>query len=325
MDVSTAVDTLFSGVVPERIGELKAIWGDQENRVRLLETHRFLLQQLHGTVQVSEVALKQIWLTGYAAWRAVQAYNVPLALSGLYSAPLDLKAWHDVPVQVEKDAAFDLLFDKIVELGHVGNVDDFDWPSGVPYPEEGLKVDDREQKATFDLVCMAGAYVFAHEVQHSIFEKSENPPENIMDEERACDHWALSLMLDKAADYANNQGWTPSDVRAKRILGVIIAKLTILTLTPRSSWDAPGDHPPVRERLRLVLDAATDPVPDWFWISVTSMLLAFARKLGVSISPRPLPSSFRSLSYDICELMSSPHPEIARTCNVSHSTSSRLA
>lgn len=308
MDVSDAVDKLFSGAVPERIDELKAIWGEQENRVRLLDAPRFLLQQLYGTVQVSEVALRQIWLTGYAAWRAVQAYNVRLALSALYSAPLDLAEWHAVPEQAENDAAFDLLFDKIVELGRVGNVDEFDWPSGVPYPEVGLKIDDLQQKATFDLVCMAGAYVFAHEVRHSIFEQSGNPPENIMDEERACDHWALSLMLDKAADYANENGWAPSDVRAKRILGVIFAKLTILTLTPRSSWDAPSNHPPVHERLRLVLDAATDPVPDSFWISVTSMLLAFARKLGVSISSRPLPSSFRSLSYDICELMRSPHP-----------------
>jgi len=306
MDVSIAVDSLFSGVVPERIKELKVMWGEQEERVRLLATPRFLLQQLYGTVQVSEVALREIWLTGYAAWRAIQAYNGRLALSAVYSAPLDLAAWHAAPAQAEKDAGFDQLFDKIVELGKVGSMDGFDWPSGVPYPEAGLKIDDPEQKGTFDLVCMAGGYVFAHEVRHSIFEQSENRPENIIDEERACDRWALSLMLDKVEDHANENSWAPSDVRAKRILGVIIANLTILTLTPRTSWDALSDHPPVRERLRLVLDAATDPVPDWFWISVTSMLLAFARKLGVSIRPQPLPSTFRSLSYDICELMRSP-------------------
>ncbi len=62
MDVSIAVDTLFAGVVPERVEELKALWGRQEERVRLLEANRFLLQQLYGTVQVSELALRQIWL-----------------------------------------------------------------------------------------------------------------------------------------------------------------------------------------------------------------------------------------------------------------------
>jgi Peptidase U49 len=310
MDVSDAVDLLFSGAVPERIGELKTLWGEQENRVRLLDAPRFLLQQLHGTVtvQVSEVALRQIWLTGYAAWRALQAYKVPLTLSAVFSAPLDLEAWHALPEQAQKNTSFDLLLDKIVELGRLGSLDEFDWPSGVPYPDVWLKIDDPEQKATFDLVCMAGAYVFAHEIRHSILGQLENPPENIMDEERDCDRWALSLMLDKAAGYANENGWSPSDVRAKRILGVIIAKLTILTLTLRNSWDAPTDHPPVHERLRLVLDAATDPVPDWFWISVTSMLLAFARKLGVSIGPQPFPSNFRTWSYNLCELIGSPHP-----------------
>jgi hypothetical protein len=306
MDVSSAVDTLFSGVVPERIEELKTFWGQQEERVRLLDVPRFLLQQLYGTVQVSEVALRQIWLTGYAAWRAVDAYNVPLALAFVYSAPLDLAAWRAIPAQAAKDHAFDLLFDEIVELGRVGNLGEFEWPPDVPYPKEGLKIDDLEMKATFDLVCMAGAYVFAHEVRHSIFEHAGNPPACIMDEERECDRWALSLMLDDAARFASENGWLPSDVRAKRILGVIIAKLTILTLTPRGSWDASNDHPPVRERLRQVLDAAIDPVPDWFWTTVTSMLLAFARRLGVSVGPRSLPASFRSLSYDICDLLKSP-------------------
>ena len=91
-------------------------------------------------------------------------------------------------------------------------MEEFDWPSGVPYPEVGLKIDDPEQKGTFDLVCMAGGYVFAHEVRHSIFEQSGNSPENIMDEERACDRWALSLMLDKVANYADENGWAPSDL-----------------------------------------------------------------------------------------------------------------
>ncbi len=305
MDVSHAVDTLFFGVVPERIEELKKLWGQQAERFRLLDVQRFLLQQVYGTVQVSEVALRQVWLAGYAAWRAIQAYNVPLALAAVYSAPLDIAAWHAVPSQAEKDDKFDAIFDKLVELGSIGSLDGFDWPQNVPYPQSGVAITDPEMKGTFDLVCMAGAYVFAHEVRHSLFEREGNGPSDMIDEERACDRWALSLMLDQASSFAIDKGWAPSDVRAKRILGIIIANLTIVALTPRLSWDASTDHPPVRERLRVVLDAATDPVPDWFWITVTSMLLAFARRLGVSIPARPLPSSFQLLSYYVCDLLRS--------------------
>jgi len=67
MDVSTAVDFLFGGVVPERTAELQALWGNNCERVRLVGSHRFILQQAFGTLQVSELALRQIWLAGYAA------------------------------------------------------------------------------------------------------------------------------------------------------------------------------------------------------------------------------------------------------------------
>ena len=301
MDVSYAVDSLFGGAVPERIEELKRLWGEQEERVRLLDTPRFLLQQLYGTVQVSEIALRQIWLTGYAAWRAIDAYNVPLVLAAYHGAPFDPIAWRSSPSQAAKDQAFDNLFDKICELGEAQSLDNFDWPSGVPYPTEGLKISDPEMKGTFDLVCMAGAYVFAHEVRHGIFERVGDPPAQMLDEEVECDRWALSLMLDKAANYASDQGWDASTVRTKRILGVLIAQLTILAVTPRDLWDTSTDHPSVRERLRVVLDAVTDPVPDWFWTTVASMLTAFARRLGVLGGPSPFPASFRGLSYDLID------------------------
>jgi hypothetical protein len=305
MDVTSAVDTLFSGVVPERIQELKQNWGQGAERVRLLDQNRFLLQQIYGTVQVSEVALRQIWLTGFAAQRAIDAYNVPLVLAAVLGQVLDPAEWRGSEMHAEKERAFYHVFDKITELGVVGNLDDFAWPDGVPYPESGLKITDPELKGTFDLVCMAAAYIFAHEVRHSIFEAKDNSPPDRMDEERQCDSWALALMLDQAGNYAIEKQWDPSLVRAKRILAIIIAKLTILTLTPRDTWDASSDHPPVRERLRAVLDAAVDPLPDWFWTTVTSMLLAFALRLGISIDRRPLPPNFRSLSYDICGLIRS--------------------
>jgi hypothetical protein len=302
MDVSDAVDMLFAGVVPERIDELKQLWGEQEERVRLVDVPRFLLQQVYGTVQVSELALRQIWLTGYAAWRAIDAYNVPLALAAVLEQPLDIEDWHRAPSQAEKDDAFDHLFDKVLELGKADSLQSFEWPEGVPFPTEGLRITDPELKGTFDLVCIGGAYVFAHEVRHSIFEQVGDQPAYVEDEERECDRWALSLILDDASQYAISNNWPASTVRAKRLLGVLIAKLAILVLTPRQNWDDSG-HPPVRERLRMVLDAAVDPVPDWFWTTVSSMFLSFARKLGIQLPGRAFPSTFRTLSYELCDLM----------------------
>lgn len=306
MDVSDAVDTLFSGAVPEREGDLRAEWGRAEDRVRLLDRDGFLLQQTYGTIQVNEIALRQIWLTGYAAWRALQAYNVPLLVLAYYDCEFDPVTWNTIPAQAELDAAFDPVFDKVRELSQVQSLGDFEMPPGVPTPAEGLKLTDPQEKAAFDLVCMAGAYVFAHEIRHAIFMAAGDAPDDIIEEERACDAWALGLMLDQAADFEQREhpdlpGW----VRAKRILGVVIAQLTILVVTPRNLWDASEDHPPVRERLRAVLDAATEPVPDWFWVSVASMLTAFARRLGTLGEPREFPPSPRDLAYDLCDRLRS--------------------
>ncbi|MGO7366703.1 hypothetical protein [Rhizobium leguminosarum] len=303
MDVSDAVDQLFSGVLPERIDELLELWGQQEDRVRLLDTPRFLLQQKWGTIQVSELALRQLWLAGYAAWRAIDAYNLPLTLFPLKE--FDPEAWSLSPTHAAKEAAFDRLFDKIIEIGEHGRVEGFAWPAEAPFPQDGLKLSNPEMKGTFDLVCMAGAYVFAHEIRHSLFERGDVTPADEMDEERACDAWALSLMLDQAEQYAVANGWPPEIVRSKRILGIIIAQLTVTTLTPRELWDHSTDHPPVSERLRSVLAAATEPTPYWFWITVTSMLLAFARRTGVKIDQASVSQSFRDFAFHICDQLKS--------------------
>jgi len=298
MDVSEAVDQLFSGVVPERIDELRLVWGNEEDRVRLIDTPRFLLQQMWGTIQVSELALRQLWLAGYAAWRAVDAYNIPLALFPLKD--FDADAWRLSPSHAEKEAVFDRLFNKIIELGEHGGVEGFEWPAEAPIPEEGLKISDPEMKATFDLVCMAGAYVFAHEIAHGLYKRVGDSSDDKIEEERACDGWALSLMLDQADAYAVANGWLSKDVRCKRILGIVIAQLTIVVLTPREVWDQSDDHPSVSERLRSVLSAASEPTPDWFWITVTSMLLAFTRMTGVNIDRKPSSESLRDFAFEIC-------------------------
>lgn len=301
MDVSHAVDALFGGVVPERMTELKALWGQHQERVRLLDADRFLVQQLYGTVQISELALRQIWLTGYAAWRAVDTFNPPLTLASIAMAPIDLEAWRMQPGFARRETAFAELFTAVTAIERAESIDAFPWPAGVPHPEHGLTITDQGLKATFDLICMAGAYIFAHEVRHDLFETAQDAPDGLLEEERECDRWALALMLDEAVTYATDQGWPPELVRAKRILGVVIAQLVILALTPRTSWDSSDGHPPVRERIRAILDVATDPVPVWFWTTVAAMLLGFATQSGVAIERIAVPSDIRQLAYTLCD------------------------
>ena len=184
--------------------------------MRLLPSSGFLLEQGFGTIQVSAVALRQIWLVGYAAEQAYKAYLAPLALAEIKGLPFDPVPWRKDTVQAAEDDRFDVLLDKVTELGGALDVEDFDWPAGIPKPASGLKIEDESQKATFELVCMAGAYLFAHEVRHALFEGHDDAPHGL-EEERQCDQWALNLMLGQVTDHARENGWDPAIVRAKRI------------------------------------------------------------------------------------------------------------
>lgn len=300
MDVSEAVDALFAGVVPERVEEMKATWG-KADRVRLLDVSRFLLQANFGSIQVSEKALRLIWLTGYAAWAAVDEYNVRIVCERLNEAAFDPAAWNSYPQQRQLDNEFDRLLGKVRELDSVETLEDFAWPEGVPQPVDGLRITNVEKKATYDLICMAGAFVFGHELRHALLDHDERRPDRPIDEERECDSWALALMLSGVPDYAVATNQIAEAVRAKRILGVVFAQLAIVVLTPRQHWDETDSHPAVRERLRAVLDAAVDPVPEWFWTTVSSMLAAFARRLNVLPPPMPFPPTDRELAYALCD------------------------
>ena len=222
---------------------------------------------------------RQIWLTGYAAEQALNAYLAALTLAAAGDEEFDAGGWRLDPGQARDDTAFDALFDKVVELGKALGVDDIAWPQGIPKPAPGLRITDRQRKATFDLVCIAGAWMFAHEVRHQIYECQENAPDIRLAEEVECDRWALRLLLDDAGTCAEENHWNPELVRAKRLWGILIAMLTILSVTPRPNWGE-GTHPAIADRLTMVLDAACDPLPNWFWAVVASILASFARRLN---------------------------------------------
>ena len=305
MDVSHAVDTLFSAVVPERAEELRSSW-EGADRVRLLDVSRFLLQASYGSIQVSEKSLRLIWLTSFAAWSAVEAYNTRIVLERFNERAFDPDAWNSQSQQKILDERFDHLLRKVTELDAAATIEDFEWPVDVPVPTDNLGISDVTQKATFDLICMAGAFVFAHELRHALFDRSETRPARLFDEECECDRWALALMLDDVTAYSTSTAQDAALVRAKRVLGIIFAQLTILTLTPRECWDEANDHPAVRSRIRAALDAATDPVPEWFWTTVASIIAAFVRSLGTLPPPAPFPTTDRELAYMLCEAVRSP-------------------
>lgn len=275
LDVSEAIDNLFGGVIPERVEEVKALWGREGGRVRLTDQVGHVLGVIGGRVLVSEIALRQFWIAAFATMQAMNAYASLLPYLGGVFDPAMLARLEG---QVKADRIVDEALAAIAKLSKALEVDDVALPSGIPYPRLGCRDENVENAVGFDLACIAGAYAFLHEVRHATVGRDALPG---IEDERECDRFARSFVLDQATDWAIENRQDPTQVLAKRVMGVLVAKLGILALTPSSEWSGSQTHPAVADRLREVLAAAPDPAPPWFWPGIAAAIASFVRVLGL--------------------------------------------
>jgi hypothetical protein len=262
-----------------------------------VETEEFLLQHIFGTVQITPKTLDALWLAGFASWKAVEAYAAIIWLLAQKGADFDPSIVAQIPGQAAADAAFDRA------LGHVHGLltstaaADFTWPADVPTPDQ--QITDPQQTAARDLVFIAGAYVILHELGHHRICGSGCAIGYDLREERLCDAYARKMPLDGTGQFAASTGDPEHRVRAKRLLGILLAKLLIVTVTPRERWTVSPDHEPVRRRLFRVLRYAKEPLPPWFWDTAAALLAAFARRHGVLTESIRFGSS-RELAFALC-------------------------
>ncbi|MBY3504006.1 phage exclusion protein Lit family protein [Rhizobium laguerreae] len=307
MDISKDVDGLLQGVIPERFGELARDWGTGSDRVRLLPPSSFHIQAQYGVIQVTEPFLKLMWLMGFAVWKGVQAnagWFMVLEYAGRQFDPIEQAS---LPGQKDLDNRFSKAVSDAKAMLAVFSVEDFRWPDDVPHPGPGARSGSLEQESAFDLVLMSGAYVFLHEIKHCLIFRAEEDENRTLDavaEEYVCDEYARGMMLDRICEYCAATGEPASLVGAKRMMGIIFATMTILTVTPRPVWSNSSGHPPVKERVNIVLRAVIEPAPVWFWPTVAGILAAFARFHNLLSAPIAFSSS-RELALQICELFDS--------------------
>jgi hypothetical protein len=281
LDASNAVDLLIRAAAPERAPKLPHTWGDQQNRVHLTDDSRFDIGAWFGMIQVTEHALRQLWLLGFASWRAIQAYSGVIWLLDQTHRPFNRDEIAGTHGQAAADAAFDALIAKAKAFREATESDAIAWPDGVPEPTEKNDLADLQQKVAFDLLCISGAYIFLHEIQHVRFARDERTkPSDPVEEEHACDRFAREFLMGGIDAYVVKTGEPIELVRAKRALGIAVAKVLIMEVTPADRWGATDTHPSVSERVRLFLESLQEPLTENFWISVASFLAAICRSRG---------------------------------------------
>jgi hypothetical protein len=183
-----------------------------------------------------------------------------------------------LPDQSRVDAAFDRIISTATALGKAEGPASVSWPEDVPPP--GTETFSIPDKAAYDLICIATAYFFLHEVKHVAFAQDEDRPKSPIAEEMACDRFAKDFLLSDAPAFARMIEKPTGEVLAKRLAGIAIAVFVMPEITPPDLWSGSETHPPIAKRLKEIFDGTALSPTEYPWNIGASLLLAKLRAVS---------------------------------------------
>ena len=280
MNFSERVTLLFNAAAPERAGEIARLWNKYSPQFESdPDTRDFQVYAQGGEVRCTQRSLWEVWILGFASWSALRAYGGLFFESRFAGRPVDLIALDtDAQANVHQQR-FNECLTAARRLEATPDFEDFAWPDSIPPPGD-REAGDNTYKVIFDLVSLAIAYIFLHEVAHLRFARDRKRPARKPLEELMCDQWARDWLVDKLKKYARKYQQPPVLVRQKRIMGQIVALLVVMCTTTPAGWKGTTTHPPVADRLRKLARASKQPADDTSWIFFASVLIAWLRADG---------------------------------------------
>ena len=170
---------------------------------------------------------------------------------------------------------FDKMFEEFARLYKEEGLSTIKMPEGVPGPccVQYSDLMKPHVSMAMDLVKLAVAWVFFHEIKHvqdqhqeeiSNTKRSDSKKE-LHEDELSCDKFATKFLLEKVDQYAQDYAEDPSKVERKRVLSIYIA-LFAITLMQAEDWEESEQHPAVQDRINNVkkhIGSSGKGVADW--------------------------------------------------------------
>lgn len=286
---SEVIATLLEAACPERAGDIAVYWQKfaptffvRQDDVGLpMSAHANKVTWMHKT-------LAHDWVVTFAGMKAVAAYG-PHIFFGQIVGSL-IKEFFDQDeglVDAEQELEGLLYFAK--QIGRVKHLEELTWPDEIPQPGAARdSLEKVEDKACFDLACMAAAATLFHEMRHVQFSGESNAPADRLEEERQCDDFSREMLVANVGEYCKNSGDDQLQTTSKRIIALSCAAFAISVAETREMSAAiTGTHPTLAERFtHLVLKAqAPQDAPCWGYLAC--LLVAILRR------DRKMPDSIR--------------------------------
>lgn len=282
VNAEEALWRLFAGVIPERNEELKEYLTKYAHHFSRCEDKPGFVMDAgpYGILRFTHRTMRMMWLLGFAAQQTLHVYGGLVFLLMITQQKFTAEILEGISDQDKEINRYNQLIDAVYELSRISKFDDFIWPDWIPIPEDGPPQNDL-WASTRDLVLMAGAYVFLHEIKHIIFaDDREKRPANVVEEEIECDRFARKLMLGELSKYTEGTGEPIGKVRDKRATSMILAIFFMLVITPKNAWNGTQTHPSIEDRVMVIVEELEIPENGAAWIYLVCVCLAQLQYVG---------------------------------------------
>lgn len=295
------IKSLLDGVIPERQAEMSQYLDQYTPYFALCDDRPgFTLEAgAFGIVKFTQRTMHLMWILGFAANQALHSFSTFIAILRLDTGKLDTTELDEISDQSTEEAKYKELINSVYELARVINIEKFIWPKEVPKPGNQKPL-DVEGAATFDLICMSGAYVFLHEMKHIAFYKDGNAPSNPHEEELECDQFARNMILDKLELYSEQSGYDLARLKSKRAMSISLALFYMFVITPLDSLSGTETHPSIKTRINSIVEGLSVSDDDILWLYMSSLFLSHLRFLN----KEPLVIEFKVLKELAMSLIS---------------------
>lgn len=279
-----AVLQLLKSAVPERSSEIDELWRKYSPAIQVSDdAPGVAMDATRHRIRFDNKTMRAIWLMGFNGWRCISIYSPAIVLSQLFQHSIEqVLGGDDERGLLELDYRSRMsVAERLISTG--GSAEE-DWPDDIPEPglnREELATD--QGKVTFDLVCMATAFVLLHEFRHVMFDADGDRPEKRLEEETACDVWARSFMTEKIGDHARATGQPHHAFLQKRAMAMALGATILHDLTPETGRWGSDDYPPIADRIHSMVSGTGPSVDSNYWLFASCLLIGIFRRAGRSL------------------------------------------
>ena len=285
----TVILNLLRAAVPERAQEITACWKRFDPKVEIISDRvGTTMNASRHRIQFDMKTLRAFWLIGFSAWRSIECYSPSLVVAEVLGISVDQALTVD-----ENLATFERYYKERLAAAQTllaaDASDNVPWPDDIPQPTvERSLLSSVQAKVAFDLVLLATAFVFLHELRHVLLDGEETRPKVPAEEEMACDVWAREILTAKLASYAAEHGHQYGEVLKKRSMGLAMGAIILDTITPALSRNDTKLYPSIGRRMEALLSGMGLPDNSSFWMLTSCLLIGVMRQQRLPLAHTPV-------------------------------------